>query len=270
MTELEKEDPELDPLPQYWVKSEEVNRRTYDGLSWQIGIRQITNTTNERTTIVSPLPLVAFGNKVPLIRMPDLSPVLRLCWVALASSFALDFASRQKLGALTYNQFYLKQLPFPKPEYFLQPCLWNKKYQYAQWYAARGLELCYTTGDLTCMATDVGFNETPFPWDISRRSKIRKELDAACFIAYGISPEDANYILSNTFPLFRRFDEEQNDGKFQYGLDVIMLMKKFLAGDPAIEWLGSQVANGWLPKTIKTIYSDWHKMSKDLQKKKLD
>lgn len=257
-TDLERMNPSYAILPRYWVVEDEVIRRTVPGLRWQIGIREITNTTNERTTICAPLPAVAFGNKVPLLRMPGLHPVLRLGWLALGSSLALDFASRQKLGALTYNQFYLKQLPFPAPERMLEQCPWQSNLQLAQWLAVRVLELSYTTYDLFGMANDVGYTGEPFIWDPIRRELLRKELDAACFLLYGILPEEAEYILSATFPLLREADEKRNMGAYRLGPDIVELMRRYMDNEDVDKWLDSPPAGGWLPLPLKSIHSAWH------------
>ncbi|MGQ9687405.1 MAG: transposase [Desulfobaccales bacterium] len=56
-------------------------------------------------------------------------------------------------------------------------------------------------------ARDLGYGGPPFPWDEARRLLIRSELDAAFFHLYGLSREEADYVME-TFPLVRRHDEE--------------------------------------------------------------
>ena len=46
----------------------------------------------------------------------------------------------------------------------------------------------------------------PFVWDDERRSWLRAGLDTAFFHLYGITRDDADYIL-DTFPIVRRKDE---------------------------------------------------------------
>jgi len=55
-------------------------------------------------------------------------------------------------------------------------------------------------------ARDLGDTGAPFRWDEDRRAIIRAELDALFFHLYGISREDADYIL-DTFPIVKRKDE---------------------------------------------------------------
>jgi hypothetical protein len=70
------------------------------------------------------------------------------------------------------------------------------------------LELTYTAWDLQPFARDCGYDGPPFRWDPERRFLLRCELDAAFFHLYGISRDDAAYIL-DTFPIVRRKDEER-------------------------------------------------------------
>ena len=57
-------------------------------------------------------------------------------------------------------------------------------------------------------ARDLGYQGPPFRWDEKRRLLIRCELDATFFHLYGISRDDADYIME-TFPIVKRKDEER-------------------------------------------------------------
>ncbi|HXG08673.1 MAG TPA: DNA methyltransferase [Gemmataceae bacterium] len=78
----------------------------------------------------------------------------------------------------------------------------------ADWLLPRVLELVYTAWDLQPFAEDCGYAGPPFRWNPERRFLLRCELDAAFFHLYGISRDDAAYIL-DTFPIVRRKDEER-------------------------------------------------------------
>jgi hypothetical protein len=54
----------------------------------------------------------------------------------------------------------------------------------------------------------MGYEGPAFRWDDDRRFLIRSELDAAFFRLYGISLDDAGYIL-DTFHIVKRKDEER-------------------------------------------------------------
>jgi hypothetical protein len=71
----------------------------------------------------------------------------------------------------------------------------------------RALELTYTAWDLEPFAQDVGYCGPPFRWDPARRFLIRAELDAAVFHLYGLSRDDAEYVIE-TFPIVKRNDEK--------------------------------------------------------------
>jgi hypothetical protein len=61
--------------------------------------------------------------------------------------------------------------------------------------------------DLEPFAKDVCYDGPPFRWDPERRFQLRAELDAAFFHLYGISHDDADYILA-TFPIVKKNDEK--------------------------------------------------------------
>jgi SOS-response transcriptional repressor LexA len=73
--------------------------------------------------------------------------------------------------------------------------------------------LTYTSWDLERFAKDVGYAGPPFRWEPGRRALLRAELDAAFFHLYGISRDDAAYVL-DTFPIVRRNDEKAH-GEFR-------------------------------------------------------
>jgi hypothetical protein len=71
------------------------------------------------------------------------------------------------------------------------------------------LPLVYTAWDLAPFARDCGHDGAPFRWDAERLFHLRCELDAAFFHLYGISRDDADYIM-DTFPIVRRHDESRH------------------------------------------------------------
>jgi len=179
VTPDEKRDPDFHVMPRYWVHEDEVDRKL-DGKwdkSWMLGWRDITNATNERTTISAKLPRVALGNKVP-VAFPDVSNDYASALQAALSGFALDFASRQKVGGVTMNLFIFEQLPVPSPT-----MLHGK----VPWIADHVDRL-----NSQCLDPDTN-------------AQLRAELDALMFHVYGISRDDADYIME-TFPIVKRKD----------------------------------------------------------------
>lgn len=116
VTLAEKQQPDLAVLPRYWVREAEVDARLAGrwDRGWLLGWRDITNSTNERTTIATTFPRTGVGNKVPL--MPSTGdPSSASCLQASLSSLVCDYASRQKVGGTTLNYFIYEQLPVPSP-----------------------------------------------------------------------------------------------------------------------------------------------------------
>lgn len=71
---------------------------------------------------------------------------------------------------------------------------------------SRVLELTYTAIDMVGFAADLGYDGQPFAWDAARRAELRAELDAACFLLYGLDRPEVEYVM-DTFPIVRRKDE---------------------------------------------------------------
>ncbi|MFI0542692.1 Eco57I restriction-modification methylase domain-containing protein [Streptomyces sp. WSLK1-3] len=208
----EKNDSEALVLPRYWVSEDDTPSGKFDkngedvpipGIrkrlaekDWPhgflLGWRDICRSTDERSMISSLLPTVGVGHLflLALSRLPELL-------VAAWSSFAFDYAARQNIGGTHLSFFTVKQLPVPTP---------TQLSAHAPFIVQRVLELAYTTTDMKGLATHLGDVGPSFCWNQDRRQVIRAELDALFFHLYGISREDADYIL-DTFPIVRRKDE---------------------------------------------------------------
>jgi Eco57I restriction-modification methylase len=204
-------------LPRYWVSEHETAAAKPDGFprDWVFGFKDITAATNERTFIGSVIPFSAVGNKVPLL-LSNASPKLRAALCANLSSFAFDFIAKQKVGGVTLNFFIVKQLPVLAPATYAEPCAWagGAGETLRDWLLPRVLELTYTAWDLEPFARDCGWFGPPFVWDGARRFQLRCELDAAFFHLYGLTRDDAAYIL-DTFQIVKRKDEEKFNGDYR-------------------------------------------------------
>ena len=62
------------------------------------------------------------------------------------------------------------------------------------------LRLTYTAYDMRPFARDLGYDGEPFTWDDEERRHLRARLDALYFQLYGLSREDAGYVME-TFPI---------------------------------------------------------------------
>jgi hypothetical protein len=128
-------------------------------------------------------------------------------------SFVLDYAARQKVGGTHLKYHTFKQLPVLAPSVYAADAPWSRGQTVRDWLLPRVIELTYTAWDLQPFARDVGDEGPPYLWDPGRRSVLRAELDAAFFHLYGISRDDADYILE-TFPIVKKHDEKAH-GEFR-------------------------------------------------------
>lgn len=151
---------------------------------WLMGWRDITNAGNERTLLVSIAPLSGVGNSYPLFFTTRLRNTSFLAFEAIANSYIVDYAARQKVGGTHINYFYIKQFPFLRPDDLDAPPRFDTSTSLVEWIMWRVLELSYTTNDLTPLARTVGCAGPPFAWNEHRRFEIRCELDAAMFHLY--------------------------------------------------------------------------------------
>jgi len=195
-------------LPYYWVEAKELLKRiagVWDH-QWLLGWRDITGTLNQRTLVASLIPLAATGDTF-LLAMPQSGSSAIDLYCSL-TSFVVDYAARQKVGGTHLKYHVFKQLPILPTETFAQLARWAATSMSA-WIRPRVLELTYTAWDIEPFAQDAGYDGPPFKWDPARRFLLRCELDAAFFHLYGISYDDAAYIL-DTFPIVKKNDEKAN------------------------------------------------------------
>ena len=91
------------------------------------------------------------------------------------------------------------------------------------------LRLTYAAHDMAPFARDMGYDGPPFIWDEEERRHLRARLDALYFMLYGLSREDAAYVLE-TFPIVRREDEAAF-GSYRTRDLVLAYMNALAAGD---------------------------------------
>jgi hypothetical protein len=196
------------PMPFYWVSDtdvESVLARRWSA-RWLLGWRDVTDArASVRTTVPCILPRTGTGDTI-LLALPGHAAALAACMYANLCSFPLDYAARQKVGGLHLKYNVFKQLPVLRPSTFEAASPFGGRSLQA-WILPRVLELTFTAWDLEGFAQDVGYDGPPFRWDPERRFLLRAELDAAFFHLYGISRDDADYILE-TFPIVRKNDEK--------------------------------------------------------------
>ncbi|MFL9654490.1 Eco57I restriction-modification methylase domain-containing protein [Streptomyces sp. PB17] len=201
----EKQDAYGVTLPRNWVlqsgrirtvrKGKEVNIAGVDlrleelewDRDWLLGWRDVARTTDERTAIPAFLPKAAVGHTYPLM-FPRGPVVLTAAMVAAQSSLVFDFVARQKVGGIHMALMTWKQLPVPHPDDMAR---------HTTFLTPRTLELVYTSWEMERLAEDLGDTGAPFTWNEARRAQLRAELDACFLHLYGVSAEDADYILES-------------------------------------------------------------------------
>jgi hypothetical protein len=190
-TAKEKENPQWNPAPRYWVPCQEVEVRLRErgwNRRWLLGWRDITNASSERTTIATVFPRVGVGNSLPLILFPGLMANEHIAaLVGNLSSLTVDYSSRFKVGGIHLNYFIFEQLPILPPSFYSEPRL--------AYVTPRVLELTYTSHSLAPFARDLGHHGPPFVWDEDRRALLRADLDAFYARAYGLTRDELRYVL---------------------------------------------------------------------------
>ncbi len=193
-------------IPNYWVQKKEIEKKLKknENKNWFLIYRLITGTTNERTFIISIVPLSGIARNTPRIITKRSPEDLCLLYANLAS-MVLDFICRLKLSSNALTHFVIEQLPVLSPEKF------NQKLK--NMIINNVLKLTYNSYSLQNFAIDVGYNGEPFKWDAEERMILQTELDAIYAHLYNISKDDLIYILE-TFPLKKKKDiKEFNEYK---------------------------------------------------------
>lgn len=216
--EVDKCDANSNLVTRYWVPRRRVDVRLSSKQwtkDWLLGWRDITNTTNERTCLISVFPRTAVAHTLR-VAFVEVQTREVATLIACLSSYMFDFLARQKVGGTHLTVETLKQLPVLRPE--------GISSVYSSLIFPRVLELTYTAWDMEGFALDCGFNGPPFRWDEERRFLARCELDAAFFHLYlGTeiewrkepesltkcfdTPRDAVSYIMETFPIVKRKDE---------------------------------------------------------------
>ena len=142
------------------------------------------------------------------------------------NSYCFDYVTRLKLPGTNLSWFILEQLPI----------ITGSKYDLMIGaITARDLvkdhvlQLIYTAHDMAPFASDVGYDGQPFVWDDEERHHLRARLDALYFLLYGLSRDDAGYVL-DTFPIVKR-EDEQAFGSYRTKEIILAYMNALAAGD---------------------------------------
>lgn len=245
---LDKANPALVATPRYVVArtlfEDAVKQRPH--LRWFLGVRDITNPTNERTSIAFVYPRSASFDTIRNMTPTVADAGLVSAFLANLNCFAFDYFARQKLTGNHFTFSYSKQVPVIDPADVRRFSCGAQ--DTGAWLRDRVLELTFTAWDLEPFARDCGWTGTPFPWNEERRFILRCELDAAFFHLYFPSdsngdwvvastesaqalerlkarcpnPRDAVAYIMDTFPIVRRKDEEMY-GDYRTKLQILQI-----------------------------------------------
>ena len=211
-SEDELANPDSCIMPWYWVPLSAVKDRLVkydkDGNvvwewkhKWILGFRDVTNATNERTFICSPIPdSSGVGHSATLLFAERRTmPVASLC--AMMSSLVFDYTTKQKIGGSHASISFVKQFPVLTPDQIPSTTQWQ--------IVKRVAELCYFNHDRDGWADELWEEmseeqraalpqlgaQQPWVYNPDRRAVLQAELDAIFAHLYGLDTEDLVYIL---------------------------------------------------------------------------
>ncbi len=228
VTEAQHADPGFLPVSEYWVPAQEVEEVIPRARGYALGFRDIARPTDVRTVIASMVPWAGFGNKLPLLLPIDdeFDAHGAATLLANTNSFVLDYVTRQKIQGTSLNWYIVEQLAV------IAQSDYNRRFgneTAAELVRDHVLRLTFTSDDMFPFARDLGYTGLPFKWDAGERQHLRARLDALYFHLYGLSRDDAGYIL-DTFPIVQRQDVKEF-GDFRTKRLILAYMNALAAGD---------------------------------------
>ncbi|ARS40724.1 hypothetical protein CA265_14090 [Sphingobacteriaceae bacterium GW460-11-11-14-LB5] len=222
----EKMNPDSQIAVRYYAKAELKELlfskyKDYDS-NYFVLWRDVTNATNERTSVASAVPKVLASRSSPGIGFEKSLPGYLL--VANLNSIVYDYFVRQKVSGLHFNWGLLKQTPVIPPHLYSPEDLY--------YIAPRCMELIYTAWDIKGFADDFwrdagkelkekveqqwednrsfgdqklmseeneslinGCPLPPFIWNEQRRAVLKAEIDVIYAKIYGLSQRELKYVV---------------------------------------------------------------------------
>jgi hypothetical protein len=230
-TEEEHADPSFLTTSRFYIELKEEDWESPK--DWALAIKDVTSTTNTRSTIACLIPKTGAGHTLPILFEKD-DELLSHLLCANLNSFVLDLVARTKIQGNHLTWHILKDLPVLQASAYLQTFGEDSAADIVKDHVLR---LTYTAHDMASFARDMGYvekdgtAEPPFIWNESERRHLRARLDALYFILYGVADEDdIRYILS-TFPIVERKDREAFDGVYLTRELILWYKRALEAGD---------------------------------------
>ena len=228
VSEVQHADPDFLPQTQYWVPADNVDTALPESRGYTLGFRDIARPTDVRTMIAAVVPQVGCGHTLPVL-IPagaefDAESTAQV--LANLNSFGFDYVTRQKVQATHLTWYIVEQLPVIAAEGYDRRFGDKTARDLVRDHVLR---LTYTAHDMAPFARDLGYDGPPFTWDEEERRHLRARVDALYFHLYGLSREDAGYVL-DTFPIVQRQDEVQFSSYRTRDL-ILAYMNALAAGD---------------------------------------
>ena len=224
-------DPWFLPRTQYWIPATDVVSAIPEVRQWALGFRDFARVTDVRTMIASLVPQVGCVDTLAVL-LPDndcLDASATACVLSNFNSMSFDYVVRQKVQSTHVKMYTLEQLPVISPDDYDRRFGDKTAREIVREHV---LELTYTAHDMEPFARDLGYEGPPFVWNEEDRRHLRARLDALYFHLYGLSREDAAYVL-DTFPIVRREDEKRF-GRYRTKGMVLAYMNALSAGDVGV------------------------------------
>ena len=227
-TGKEHAEPGFLPGVVYWVPADMVSQTFPHSMGWTLVYRRITRPTDVRTTVATIIPWNGVSYTLPmLLPIGDTFPAsAATCLLSTLTSFCFDYIARQKLQGASMSLASLEQLPVIANEIY-ERCFGPSTAR--DLVRNHVLRLTYTAHDMAPFARDLGYHGPPFAWNQEERRHLRARLDALYFHLYGLSREDASYVL-DTFPIVRKQDEAAF-GRYRTRDLILAYMNALAAGD---------------------------------------
>ncbi|WP_376704203.1 N-6 DNA methylase [Mesorhizobium sp. ISC25] len=199
-------DPRYRIEPRYWVEA----RLTHEALGevcdhkWFFAWRDVG--PSERSFVGTVIPKSGAGDTAYLL-CPGRETESNIALTAILGSLVIDYAARQKSNRMKY--FVVEQIPALSSEHLQANCSFLGIPPRA-WLSARALELCYTNDEIAPFAHDLGRDHPPFRWQPERRILLQAEIDAAVLHLYGLSKNQAEWLL-DSFTVLRKYEERDHN-----------------------------------------------------------
>ena len=223
-------DPTYEVKTQYYLEKQDFYSRFKES-NWNLVYRMITHATQERTMIASIIPGFPCGNSLSLISGESLKNSMLL--LGNFNCLIFDFLARQKVGAVNFNHWILKQLPV------IDPSKMPEKIK--KLIIENVFKLIYSSHSLAKMAGEYGVKTAPFVYNIDERYKLICEIEILFFKLYNINKIDMEYIL-DSFSIYRKKEIIKYD-RYRTKETILQLYDEFT-------WVDDEMNKQ--EKTIKT------------------